>query len=293
MKMVIGIPAYNEEKNIASILLRLKNISEHIIVCDDGSTDLTSKIAEELGAIVVKHTQNLGYGAAIKTIFLKAKEINADILTTFDADGQHRIEDIHKVIEPIKNNLADLVIGSRFLNNNQKIPTYRKVGIKVITELTNITGGTKITDSQSGFRSYSKKILENINPIESGMGISTEILIKTQKAGYKIIEVPITILYEGNTSTHNPISHGSSVIFSTLKYVAIERPLTFYGIPGIIFLSIGLFFGLWAIQIFADEGEIITNIAMVGIGGVILGTILIIAATILHSMVSIIREKSK
>jgi glycosyltransferase involved in cell wall biosynthesis len=293
MKMVIGIPAYNEEKNIASILLRLKNISEHIIVCDDGSTDLTSEIAEKLGAIVVRHTKNLGYGAAIKTIFLKAKEINTDILTTFDADGQHRVEDISKVVEPIKNNLADLVIGSRFLNNNQKIPTYRKVGIKVITELTNITGGTKITDSQSGFRSYSKKILENINPIESGMGISTEILIKTQKAGYKIIEVPITILYEGNTSTHNPISHGSSVIFSTLKYVAIERPLTFYGIPGIIFLSIGLFFGLWAIQIFADQGEIITNIAMVGIGGVILGTILIIAATILHSMVSIIREKSK
>mgnify|MGYP006145086793 FL=1 len=291
--MVIGIPAYNEEKNIASILLRLKNISEHIIVCDDGSTDLTSEIAEKLGAIVVRHTKNLGYGAAIKTIFLKAKEINTDILTTFDADGQHRVEDISKVVEPIKNNLADLVIGSRFLNNNQKIPTYRKVGIKVITELTNITGGTKITDSQSGFRSYSKKILENINPIESGMGISTEILIKTQKAGYKIIEVPITILYEGNTSTHNPISHGSSVIFSTLKYVAIERPLTFYGIPGIIFLSIGLFFGLWAIQIFADQGEIITNIAMVGIGGVILGTILIIAATILHSMVSIIREKSK
>jgi len=291
--MVIGIPAYNEEKNIASILLRLKNISEHIIVCDDGSSDLTSEIAEKLGAIVVRHTKNLGYGAAIKTIFLKAKEINTDILTTFDADGQHRVEDISKVIEPIKNNLADLVIGSRFLNNNQKIPTYRKVGIKVITELTNITGGTKITDSQSGFRSYSKKILENINPVESGMGISTEILIKTQKAGYKIIEVPITISYEGNTSTHNPISHGSSVIFSTLKYVAIERPLTFYGIPGIIFLSIGLFFGLWAIQIFADQGEIITNIAMVGIGGVILGTILIIAATILHSMVSIIREKSK
>jgi len=290
--MVIGIPAYNEEKNIASILLRLKNISEYIIVCDDGSTDLTSKIAEELGAIVVKHKKNLGYGAAIKTIFLKAKEINTDILTTFDADGQHRIEDINKVIEPIKNNLADLVIGSRFLNDNQKIPKYRKVGIKVITELTNITGGTKITDSQSGFRSYSKKILENINPVESGMGISTEILIKTQKAGYKISEVPITILYEGDTSTHNPISHGSSVIFSTLKYVAIERPLTFYGIPGIIFLSIGLFFGLWAMQIFANEGKIITNIAMIGIGGVILGTILIIAATILHSIVSIIRERN-
>ena len=288
--MVIGIPAYNEEKNIASILLRLKNISEHIIVCDDGSTDLTSEIAEKLGAIVVRHTKNLGYGAAIKTIFLKAKEINTDILTTFDADGQHRVEDISKVVEPIKNNLADLVIGSRFLNNNQEIPKYREIGIKAITKLTNVTGGTKITDSQSGFRGYSKKILEEIKPKESGMGISTEILIKTQKAGFIITEVPITILYEGDTSTHNPISHGSSVILSTLKYVAIERPLVFYGIPGIIFLLVGLAFGVWTIQIYSDQGEVITNIALVGIGGVIMGTILMLTATILYSIVSVVKH---
>ena len=291
MKIVIGIPAFNEEKNIASILMKLKENYQNIIVCDDGSNDLTAKIAEELGAIVVRHEKNSGYGAAIKTIFFKAHEIGADVLITFDADGQHKIVDIEKVLEPIKNNTADLVIGSRFLNNNQEIPKYRKIGIKAITELTNITGRTNITDSQSGFRAYNKKILENIKPTDSGMGISTEILIKTQKAGYEITEVPITILYEGDTSTHNPVSHGSSVIFSTLKYVAIERPLTFYGIPGIILLSIGLIFSAWAIQIFSQEKELITNIALVGGGGVILGTILIITATILHSIVSVVREK--
>jgi len=215
----------------------------------------------------------------------------ADVLITFDADGQHRIEDIEKVLEPIKNNIADVVIGSRFLNDSQNIPKYRKVGIKAITELTNIAGGTKITDSQSGFRAYNKKILENIKPTESGMGISTEILIKTQKAGFKIIEVPITILYEGDTSTHNPVYHGSSVIFSTLKYVAIERPLTFYGIPGIIFLGIGIFFSAWALQIFSEQKELITNIVLVGGGGIILGTVLMITATILHSIVSVVREK--
>jgi glycosyltransferase involved in cell wall biosynthesis len=291
MKTVIGIPAFNEEKNIAGILIKLKKISQNIIVCDDGSNDLTAKIAEELGAIVVRHEKNLGYGEAIKTIFQKAHEINADILTTFDADGQHRIEDIEKMLEPIKNNVADIVIGSRFLESNQNVPKYRKIGIKVITELTNITGGTKITDSQSGFRSYNKKILENIKPTESGMGVSTEILIKIQKAGYRITEVPITILYEGDTSTHNPISHGSSVIFSTIKYVAIERPLTFYGIPGVIFLCIGIFFSAWALQIFSQERELVTNIVLVGGGGVILGTILMITATILHSIVSVVREK--
>jgi len=291
MKTVIGIPAYNEGKNIASILLRLKNISEHIIVCDDGSSDLTSEIAEKLGAIVVTHTKNLGYGAAIKTIFLKAQEINADALVTFDADGQHRIEDIDKILVPIKNNKADIVIGSRFLNDKQKISKYRKIGIKTITELTNITSGTKITDSQSGFRGYNRKTLENIKLTESGMGVSTEILIKAKKSNFKIIEVPIIVSYEGETSTHNSIIHGSSVIISTLKYVAMERPLTFYGIPGLVFLIIGVSFGLWAIQIFTNEGVLITNITLISMGGVILGMVMMITATILYSIISIAKER--
>jgi glycosyltransferase involved in cell wall biosynthesis len=291
MKIVIGIPAFNEEKNIAGLLIKLKKISQNIIVCDDGSKDLTGKIAENLGAIVIQHKKNLGYGSAIKSIFLKAHEVNADVLVTFDADGQHRIEDINTILEPIKKNIADIVIGSRFLNNNQQMPKYRKIGIQTITKLTNVTGGTKITDSQSGFRAYSKKILENVKPTESGMGISTEILIKTQKAGYRITEVPITILYEGDTSTHNPVSHGTSVIFSTLKYVAIERPLTFYGIPGFIFLCIGIIFSIWALQIYSLQRELITNIILIAGGGIILGTVFMITATILHSIISVVREK--
>jgi len=291
MKIVIGIPAFNEEKNIAGLLIKLKKISQNIIVCDDGSEDLTGKIAENLGAIVIQHKKNLGYGSAIKSIFLKAHEVNADVLVTFDADGQHRIEDINTILEPIKKNIADIVIGSRFLNNNQQMPKYRKIGIQTITKLTNVTGGTKITDSQSGFRAYSKKILENVKPTESGMGISTEILIKTQKAGYRITEVPITILYEGDTSTHNPVSHGTSVIFSTLKYVAIERPLTFYGIPGFIFLCVGIIFSIWALQIYSLQKELVTNIILIAGGGIILGTVFMITATILHSIISVVREK--
>jgi glycosyltransferase involved in cell wall biosynthesis len=291
MNITIGIPAYNEEKNIASIIVKLKKIANTIIICDDGSTDATAEIAKELGAIVISHSKNQGYGAAIKTIFLEAKNEQVDVLITFDADGQHQIKDISKVLEPINLGNADVVIGSRFLDDKTKIPTYRKIGIKVITQLTNITTGSNITDSQSGFRAYNKLALEKIIPTESGMGISTEILIKAQENKLRITEVPIKISYEGNTSTHNPISHGTSVIFSTLKYVAIERPLTFYGIPGIIFLSIGISFGLWTIQIFVNEGEVITNIALMGIGGVMLGTVMIISATILYSIISIVRER--
>ena len=95
MKITVGMPAYNEEKNIASIIIKLKKITDSIIVCDDGSSDLTGEIAHNLGALVIKHPKNLGYGAAIHSLFLKAKELGLDSLITLDADGQHRIEDVN------------------------------------------------------------------------------------------------------------------------------------------------------------------------------------------------------
>ena len=101
MKITIGIPAFNEEENIARIIVKLKKISDEIIVCNDGSSDLTGEIAEKMGVVVINHEKNLGYGAGINSIIQKAKEIDTDILVTFDADGQHRVEDVEKVAEPI------------------------------------------------------------------------------------------------------------------------------------------------------------------------------------------------
>ena len=98
MQIAVGIPAYNEEKNIASIILQLKKITNTIIVCNDGSEDLTGSIAKELGVIVENHSKNIGYGGAIKTLFLKARELQVDVLVTFDADGQHHVEDIEAAI---------------------------------------------------------------------------------------------------------------------------------------------------------------------------------------------------
>jgi len=295
LEIVIGIPAYNEEKNIAGIILKLKEITNTIIVCDDGSTDLTKKIAEELGAIVIDHPKNLGYGAAIRSIFLKAKEINSDILVTFDADGQHRVEDINQVIQPIIENKTDIVIGSRFLNKkDSEVPEYRKIGIKIITKITNASINQKITDSQSGFRAYSKQVLEKLSPSDVGMGISTEILIKSSTLGFKITEVPIKILYEGkNTSTHNPISHGTSVLLSTIKYTSIEHPLKFYGVPAAILMIIGFSFTVWSIQLYTESGKLITNIALIGVGTTIIAVILTITAILLYSLVSVVREGNR
>ena len=293
MKIIAGIPAFNEEKNIASIITRLSGVVDTILVCDDGSTDLTSEIAKKMGVLVIKHEKNLGYGGAIRSIFLKAKEMDGDILVTFDADGQHRIEDIKNVINPIVKENADLVIGSRFLDDSEKeVPRYRKVGIKVITKITNASINEQLTDSQSGFRAYSKKVVDELNPSELGMGISTEILIKASSKNFKILEVPIKILYSGDTSTHNPVSHGSSVILSTIKFTSIEHPLKFYGIPSIIFFIVGISFTYLATQYYAEIGRLSTNLTIVAAGTILIAVVLLITSILLYSLISVVREKN-
>ena len=293
MKIIVGIPAFNEEKNIAAIITKLADITDTIIVCNDGSLDLTSDIAERMGAFVINHEKNLGYGAAIRSIFLKAKELDGDILVTFDADGQHRIEDIEKVTKPIIDQEVDLVIGSRFLDESEKeVPRYRKVGIKVITKITNASIKKQLTDSQSGFRAYSKKVLNELNPSELGMGISTEILIKASNKNFRITEVPIKILYSGDTSTHNPVSHGSSVILSTIRYTSIEHPLKFYGIPSMILFIIGISFTYLAVEYYAEIGRLNTNLTIIAAGTVLIAVVLLITSVLLYSLVSVVREKN-
>ena len=295
MKVTIGIPAFNEEKNIAKMIVKLKKIYDEIIVCNDGSTDLTGEIAENLGVIVINHKQNLGYGAGINSIIKKSKEIDTDILVTFDADGQHKVEDVKKVIEPIKNGDADLVIGSRFLSKTkEKIPEYRKIGINIITKVTNAGLKKKITDSQSGFRAYSKDLISKLDISDMGMGISTEILIKTNSLGFRIVEIPITILYEGKTSTQNPISHGTSVLFSTIKYTSIEHPLKFYGIPSLIFFVIGLSFTFLSIDYYMEVGRINPNVTIVAAGTTAIAVILLVASVLFYSLATIVEgNKSK
>jgi len=294
LKIAAGIPAFNEEKNVGSMIVELLKFVDIVIVCNDGSNDNTGMIAKKMGAIVVNHERNLGYGAGIKSLFLKARELGVDVLVTLDADGQHRPEDVLTVLEPIKKHETDIVIGSRFLDQNQQqIPSYRKAGIKIITKLANTTLDKTITDSQSGFRAYNSNVLSEIIPLEHGMGVSNEILIKANKKGFTISEVPIVVSYQGDTSTHNPVSHGASVIFSTLKVISIENPLKLYGIPGSIFLAIGLFFTILTIQDFTETQQILLSTAIIGTGTIIFGTILLMTAIILYSVVNLIRERKK
>ena len=196
-----------------------------------------------------------------------------------------------KVLQPIQNNEADIVIGSRFLEKDSDVPSYRKIGIKIITQVTNTTMKEKLTDSQSGFRGYSKQVLSQINPSDLGMGISTEILIKASAKGLRITEVPIKVSYFGDTSTHHPVTHGTSVLISTIKFTSIEHPLKFYGIPSVIFLIVGSIFSFNAINYYTEIGRLNPNLTLLAVGTILIGIVLLITTILLFSLVSVVREK--
>ena len=265
MYMIIaGIPAYNEEKTIAKVVLLAQKHVDMVIVCDDGSNDMTADIAKGLGAVVVRHDRNLGYGAALQTLLSKAKALNACILLTIDADGQHDPREIPKLIQPLVDDKADIVIGSRFLERSQNIPAYRRLGIKLLTKATNRNEeGNKLSDAQCGFRAYNRKAIQSLTLLENGMGISAEILLKARNQRLRVVEVPVQAYYRGlETSTHHPFRHGLSVFSTIIRLVVEEKPLFYLGIPGAVLLSIGVLFGLWTLQIYTVVGHVETNIAL-------------------------------
>lgn len=287
--VMVGIPAFNEEKTIGRMVLETQKFADAVVVCDDGSTDLTGKIAGGLGADVVKHKRNLGYGAAVKSLFVRALELGADILVTLDADGQHDASEIPNIVEPAIQGEADIVIGSRFVDANgaSEMPFHRRVGAKIITKLVNGSSKNSVSDAQSGFRAYNRRALENVTINEVGMGASIEILLKASKSSLKICEVPCSCKYRNGyaaTSTEHPLIHGIGVVMSILRFVVEEKPLTALGIPGILFLVAGIPFGVWMLQLYALEHQIVTNIALASISFILIGFFMLSTAITLYAI---------
>lgn len=290
--VVVCIPAFNEERTIARVILKAQKYAERVLVCDDGSTDFTGEIAERLGAEVIRHERNAGYGAALSSLFKRANEIGPDVMVTLDGDNQHDPEEIPKLIEPILKGEADVVIGSRFLRGKaEEMPRSRKMGIELITKLAKQASYQDITDAQSGFRAYNKKAVQLLIPTEYGMGASTEILLKAKEEGLKIKEIPVKVSYDvEKSSTHNPIYHGLDVVLSTVKQLSIRHPLLFYGVPGTIALLVALAFWVWTFHVFAATRQILTNVALVAVGATIVGLMLLTTAVILWVLVSVVKE---
>ena len=272
------IPAYNEESNIENLVKSAKNHVDSVVVCDDGSTDNTADIAKKVGAIVISHKVNKGYGASIISLFDYARENNADVMVTIDGDGQHNPDQIPSLLNTMIQHNVDVIIGSRFLNSNIEAPGYRQRGIKIITSAANYGTDLKVSDSQSGFRAYSKIAINAIHPTEEDMSVSTEILFKISNKGLSVAEVPITVSYDGDTSEHNPISHGVSVLANTIKYISIKHPLQFYGIPGIALITIGIILGGFFLDGYLNNQIILYGMMVGSVILFLLGSILSVTA---------------
>jgi glycosyltransferase involved in cell wall biosynthesis len=291
--VVAGIPAFNEERTIAKLVLLAQKFVDVVLVCDDGSTDMTADIARRVGAEVVRHDRNLGYGAAIKTLFAFARDLGADVLVTLDGDGQHNPREIPELVKPVLRDEADIVLGSRFLDSKKSdVPRYRCWGIKLISKLTGVAANHDFKDAQCGFRVYGHRALHGLNLVENSMGSSVEILMKAKKEGLIIAEVPANCRYEelGRTSTQNPVRHGAGVLMSIVQLVVEEKPLLFLGLPGLVSLLAGTGFGIWMLQLYAMTHQITTNIALAAIAFILIGMFTIFTAITLYA---ISRQKQK
>jgi glycosyltransferase involved in cell wall biosynthesis len=286
--IIACIPAFNEEASIAKVVLKTQRHVDRVIVCDDGSNDMTAEIAEKLGAEVIRHERNMGKGAALKDLFRAAGEIEPDIIVVLDADGQHDPDEIPKLVEPLKNGTADLVIGSRYVKGGEMdAPLYRRFGLRMINFLTKRLAGSAVRDTQSGFRAFTFKALKELRDAESrGFGVESEQVALAVKKGLRVVEIPIRVRYKGltRTSKKTPLLHGGEIVASLLRLVVEERPLLFLGVPGMVLMLITMALGAYLLLLFNATRYFSLPIAIIALGAGLAGMTLIIAALTLYGL---------
>jgi len=285
MSTVACIPAYNEEKVITDVVKRTLDHVNKVIVCDDGSSDKTSKKAREAGAFVIKHPKNLGKGAALKSLFEQVLKIDADIVVTIDGDGQFLPEEIPKLIKKLKKTKTDIVIGYRF-DDTTEMPYYRQIGNKLLDKVANLGSSFHLRDTQSGFRVYSREALQKIKFVNDGFGSDSEILLDASNKGLKISEEKVKVIYNTGekTSTKNPISHTSSVVSALIELVVIRKPLRYLGLPGLILLVIGIVYSSVVIVIFNETRYFSIPSTLVSLGTLVMGLMLLLMSAVLYSI---------
>lgn len=195
MRIAVVIPAFNEARSIAEVVRDVVDHGYAPIVVDDGSSDETGAEARGAGATVLRHWVNRGYGAALTTGSDWAVERGYEIVVHFDADGQHAVEEIEAIVEPVTAGEADATIGSRFLGEGRRIPLLRKILIKAAITFTRVLSGVKLSDAHNGFRAFSSSALRQLKCREDGMAYASEVVEQIARHKLRLREVPVTISY--------------------------------------------------------------------------------------------------
>ena len=274
MKLVVLIPAFNEEENIQKVIQsipkKVLGVSEvKVLVVNDGSTDKTMDMAMNGGAYrVVSHKKNLGVGAAFMTGIRNAISMKADIVVAVDADSQFDSNQIPELILPILNNQADVVIGSRFQNKKPKnIPRIKYLGNKIFTKIVSSLVQQKFTDTQTGFRAYSKEALLNISVV-SDFTYTQEVLIDLKFKGMQITEVPISVKYDDKRKSRvvkNIFKYSSKVLAILIRTLIFHRPIFSFAILAGIFCGGGILAKILTIlDIFIVNASLSTGLIILG-----------------------------
>ena len=283
MKTIIAMPAFNEGNYIGSMVLQAKQYGSEVIVADDGSKDQTAAIAEMAGAYVIRHQTNMGKGTGIRDIIAEAAKRNADVLVLMDADAQHDPKEIPGLIKAVLDG-ADLVIGSRSMGR-ENIPSYRKVGQKVLSSLTGTLSNAKVMDTESGFRALSKKAINSLQLKESGFAIEAEMISDAAEKGLKIVEVPITAIYTQDGSTLNPIKHGVGNVNRIMVLISERKPVFFFGILGGLLILLGIIAGITVFATYQRSTNLAMGTALICMLLISVGTLLISTGIILGVLV--------
>jgi glycosyltransferase involved in cell wall biosynthesis len=284
------IPAHNESETIGKVVAETKKYVNSVIVVDDGSSDNTSEVAASMNARVVRNKHNAGKGAALKRGFIECLKYTPDIVVTLDADGQHDPGEIPKLLEPIENEEADIVIGSRYGGSRvdfQTIPRYRRIGLSFIDFMNRNLANSRIKDTQSGFRIYASSVLSIMSQYSStGFGVETEQLATAELHGLRIVEVPISIRYDGlkNKSTHNPFRHGMGIVATILDIAVEKRPLLFFGLSGLILMIAAIVSTIILARLYTQSHYFSVPITLITLGLALLGFMLILISLVLHEL---------
>ncbi len=281
-KILAAIPAFNEEHYIGTVVLQAKQYVDQVIVLDDGSSDGTSNVARLAGAEVVRHAAQQGKGAALQRLMVEARNRGADILVFLDADTQHNPNEIPRLIKPVCDGF-DLVIGSRKSQAN-KTPFYRRVGQKTLLYSSQAPSGTRLTDSECGFRAISRRAISALSLKENGFAVETEMIAQASEKGLKIIEVPISNIYTKDGSTLNPWVHGFGVLGRIIVLVSERRPLFFFGLLGVIVTLLGLVIGFRVVERSSRGEGLAVGTALIAAILVILGLFSAFTAIILNAL---------
>lgn len=195
VRVFVVMPAFHEGSSLGEVLTRLKEFTPHVVVVDDGSTDATWEVARNHGALTLRHAVNRGQGAALQTGIVFALRRGADVIVTFDADGQHQVSDLPRLIAPILDGQCDVVLGSRFLGGDAQVPPRRRLLLRLATWFTRLASRLTVTDAHNGLRAFSRRAAERIDIRLDRMAHASELMDQIRVSGLPWREVAVTVRY--------------------------------------------------------------------------------------------------